>query len=430
MLLITLRETVASLNLFNSYSDDPETIRNERLKTRVYLLLFSLALIAIIVYGALTLRTTTITKYSPNEHQFEQLSIRYPGTTRCPCSRVSIGFSEFIRLDITYHPVCSSDFISQSWIDASFNENVARISPVDVRKTLSAFWQSIRSLCTLVNTAVSDGFDDFKARSFISPEAQTREYLQTQARLNLNFSLQTSLAKLQRNLLMIRQSISGNRFISGLNTNYRLVTNYLMDIRPNRTNGSTVGVKPVVLPNGCSCLETNGCPQHILLFANQSTTNGTIVPGMMFNCQPFDGALASSLECFYQSSCLSLIQQALCIPMTPPTMTSAGSRFPPTTRVQALVDKLMIEQLIDETLFSQYYSHCDPAYCIYSYSRRFDVLFIVTLVISAFGGLSIILKLIASLLVETLSIIRSRWTRQNLRLADNILQPISPRKSS
>ena len=113
-LLIRLRETLASLNLFNSYSDEPETIRNERLKTRIYLLLFSLALIAIIVYGALALRTTTITKYSPNEHQFEQLSVHSPGTTRCPCSRVSISFSEFIRLDVTYHPVCSSDFISQA----------------------------------------------------------------------------------------------------------------------------------------------------------------------------------------------------------------------------------------------------------------------------------------------------------------------------
>jgi hypothetical protein len=204
---IALQEALASLNFFKSYSDDPETIRNERSKTRIYLVLFCLALIAIIVYGAQSLRTTIITKYSPSQHEFTQLSIRYPGATRCPCSRVSIAFSEFIRLDVTYHEVCSSDFISQGWIDATFNENVTRISPIHVRKTLSAFWQSIRSLCTLVKTAVSHGFDDFRARSFISQEAQTREYLQTQARLNLNFSLETSLAKLQRNLLMIRQSI-------------------------------------------------------------------------------------------------------------------------------------------------------------------------------------------------------------------------------
>ena len=290
-------------------------------------------------------------------------------TTRCPCSRVSISFSEFIRLDVTYHPVCSSDFISQTWIDATFNENVTRLSPVDVRKTLSAFWQSVRSFCALAKSAVSDGFDDFKARSFISPEAQTREYLQTQARLNLNFSLGTSLAKLQRNLLTIRQSISGNRFISGLNTNYRLVTIY------NRSSGSSVGVQPVILPNGCSCFDPSGCPQHILLFENHRATNGTSVLGMMFNCQPLDGALTSSLECFYQPSCLSLIQQVLSISMTPPPLTSNGNRFSPTTTVQVLLNDLMIEQLIDEVLFTQYYSRCNPTYCIYSYSHRFDLLF-------------------------------------------------------
>ena len=261
MPLRVLREAVVSLNLFRSYSDDPETIRSERLRTRIYLLLFSLVLIAIIEYGALSLRTTTITEYLPTEHQFEQLSIRYPGTTRCPCSRVSIAFSEFIRLDVTYHPVCSSDFISQPWIDATFNESVTGISPVDVRKTLSAFWQSVRSLCDLVQTSVLDGFDDFKAKSFVSPEAQTREYLQTQARLNLNFSLQTSLAKLQRNLLMIRQSISGNQFISGLNTNYDL---FAYD---NSGDGSTMDAVPVVLPNGCSCFDKSGCPQESTSFS-------------------------------------------------------------------------------------------------------------------------------------------------------------------
>jgi hypothetical protein len=419
---IALREALTSLNLFKSYSDDPETIRSERLKTRIYVVLFSLTLIAIIVYGAQALRTNIVTKYSPTEHEFELLSIRYPGTTRCPCSRVSIIFSELVQLDVTHHAVCSSHFISQAWIETTFNENVTRISPIDVRKTLSAFWQSIRSLCALVKAAVSDGFDDFRARSFISQEAQTREYLQTQARLNLNFSLETSLAKLQRNLLMIRQSVAGNRFISGLNTNYRIV------IIKNRTTSSLVQPKPVVFPNGCSCLDPSGCPQHTFLFENHTSTHGTGVPGMIFNCQPFDGVLASSLECFYQSSCLSLLQQALSIPMKPIPLTSTGSRFSPNTTMQALVNNLMIEQLIDETLFTQYYSRCDPTYCIYSYSRRFDVLFIVTLVISAFGGISTIAKLVSRLLVKLFAVIRSRWGRRNIRSANTIPQISSPRK--
>ena len=150
---------------------------------------------------------------------------------------------------------------------------------------------------------------------------------------------------------------------------------------------------------------------------------------MMFNCQPFDGTLASSLECFYQSACLSLLQQALSISMTLLPLASAGSRFSPTTTVQALVDELMIEQLIDETLFTQYYVRCDPTYCIYSYSHRFDVLFIVALVISAFGGLSMMMKLISSLLVKLIATLRSRWARRNVRVANTTSQPWIPRKS-
>ena len=414
--------SLTSLNLFNSYSNNFETIRRERLKTRVFLLLFSLSLIAIAVYAALSVHTTTITNYSPTEIEFQQLLIRYADTIRCPCARGSIPFSEFIRLEVTYHAVCSSDFIAQTWIDATFSENIALISPLDVRKTLSAFWQSIRSLCTLVKTAVSDGLVHFNTAAFLSPVARTREYLEIQARLTLRFWLKTSLAKLQRDLLMTRQTIFGNRFISGLNTNYRIE---LSDDVQTETYAKT---KANVFSSGCSCLESSGCVQPTRLLENNSATEGTIVPGMMFNCQPFDGVLTSSLECFYRSSCLSLLQRALLILVTPPLLDTAGSRFSTNATIQALIDELMIEQLIDTTLFPQYYSRCNPTYCTYSYTRRFDTRFIVTLIVSAFGGLSIILKLISPLLIESPSLIRLWWTRRNVRSANNMPQPLLQRE--
>ena len=54
-----------------------------------------------------------------------------------------------------------------------------------------------------------------------------------------------------------------------------------------------------------------------------------------------------------------------------------------------------------------------PIYCKYSYSRKFDVLFIITLVLSAFGGVSIILRLLAFFSVKFLFRVNAWSIRKN-----------------
>ena len=35
----------------------------------------------------------------------------------CPCSNVAIPYHKFIRLTPIFHQVCSSDFVTESWIN-------------------------------------------------------------------------------------------------------------------------------------------------------------------------------------------------------------------------------------------------------------------------------------------------------------------------
>lgn len=56
---------------------------------------------------------------------------------------------------------------------------------------------------------------------------------------------------------------------------------------------------------------------------------------------------------------------------------------------------MMIEEIINGIHFDLFYSQCHPAYCTYSYTHRFDVLFVITTVIGIFGAVSFLLRFIA-----------------------------------
>jgi hypothetical protein len=216
-----LRKFFANLNLFESGSIDPDTNRQEKIATQIYLIVFAVSIIGLVFYATLSLRTVTVTENNPSESEFQWLYPRYSDTIKCPCSRIAIPYSEFIRYDATFHEVCSSQFISQTWIDAVYTANRTFLVPNDVRITLNIFWQSIRLLCTLTQKKVMEVLNDFNSTLLLSSQTQPPWLIETNAKAALQFSFISAVAVLKRGLLIAQQSIVGNHFISGLGTNFQ-----------------------------------------------------------------------------------------------------------------------------------------------------------------------------------------------------------------
>ena len=167
-----LLDALRTLNLFDSESSDTNIIQRERWSTRVYLVLLCLFMLSLTIYSAQLSRTILVKRSQPTEGQFVQLFACYPNTLTCPCSRVAIQYREIVRSQVTFHEVCQSHFISQENIDASYGANVSFLSPVDIRTTLSAFWQVVRSFCTLSKNTWNDVQIDFDGTLLLSPVAQ------------------------------------------------------------------------------------------------------------------------------------------------------------------------------------------------------------------------------------------------------------------
>ena len=68
---------------------------------------------------------------------FEKLNNKYRDTLSCPCSTISMRYDAILSHNIKFHPICSSIFISQQWIEALYLTNASQYPMVDFRKTAS-----------------------------------------------------------------------------------------------------------------------------------------------------------------------------------------------------------------------------------------------------------------------------------------------------
>ncbi|CAF3891451.1 unnamed protein product [Rotaria sp. Silwood1] len=383
------------LNVFESYSNDVDVIRLERGSTWVFLVLLLVSLIIVVIYAGSVPRTKIVKTFRPSEDEFKKLCDKFPDTLKCPCSQVAIQYSYFTNIDVKFHEVCESQFITQNWIDSVYHVNVSIIPPNDVRTIMSNFWQFIRAFCNLTKDTFTNAYTDFNATILLTPITQSQFFIETNVEASLNFSVTSAVSNLKRNLFISRETTLVNGFMSSLGTNYHMESVY----DASSPDTATVQSHAEIFEDGCVCSNLRGCPRPVSIFNLNTKSIETNITGMIFDCLLLDGVLASSLECFYQSSCLSLLLNETIIPIGVQPF-NALSRFTQTTTIGQLLTELMIEKLTKKIHFLRYYTGCNPAFCTYSYTRRFDVLFVITMVVGTYGGLSVILRFLSPVLIK------------------------------
>ncbi|CAF2773787.1 unnamed protein product [Rotaria sp. Silwood2] len=391
-----LIDYLKDFNFYKSNSNDIETMYKERLSTRLFISLLFIIMICIIIYSSILLRTVNMTIRNPSEKKFKDIYDKYPNTLTCPCSYTSPQYSEFANFQVIIHEVCNSVFISQQWINEIYNVNVSFIPSNDIRTVLSSFWQLVRSFCSIINVSLDDAFSEFHSNNLLSLSAQSQQLLETKIKATLDFVINSAIINLKKNLAITCETISINEPISSLATNY---FTYISSINVYTTPPIGIDINATSFADGCSCENLNGCLRSAIIFESDEIFNFANVSGIMFDCLPLDGALASSFECFYESWCLSLIMNVSKTNMRPEPL-HIQSRFEHNTSLKKLLDELMIEQITMTVNFSSYYSICNPKYCTYSYIHRFDILFIITFTAGAFGGILTVLKFIAPFLIK------------------------------
>jgi hypothetical protein len=396
----------------NLYSGD-ESLTNEEqfMSTRLYFGLLAVFILILLTFASLTIPAYTIVVTSPSLSLFDYLSNRYPSTFSCACSQPVIPYDAFLSFAPQYHQVCSSLFVSQSWISTLFSFQLDHYYPLDFRTAASSQFQVIASLCRFAVQSIADYVKTFSMSQLVTVSALSRAAFNGQSE-TLAQQLQTGTI-VDANLIdeYVAFIIAQNFLSSSLRTSTYFITytgysDY--DSTKYLWNENLTGES---ITDFCFCYETYSCSPNARLY-NLTLLYDSIsifrpdssplhVPGIKAGCIPHDSILNSTLECFYNATCIEMLIQFMGGTTFPdPLDDTVQSRFNPNTTVSSMFAELFIEEWRYISNFTGYFATCAPASCSYSYTERVNAAYMLITFFGFIGGVTVVLGFIAPVLVK------------------------------
>jgi hypothetical protein len=381
LLFPKLKHYLLNFNVFPSVppSTDEHELRNQRISTRIFIVLLILSTAILLLYTSLVTVTKTINVQTPNLEKYSQLYSTYSRTLTCPCTKISVDYGKFLRIEHTLHQVCSSIFSANDF---------RWISP-------SAF-RTLMTLCDLINSTISDSLTQFYSNQYISASITPPEIFKAEAQLLTDQLRSSTTNSFSLSLSMIQKTTKANNLFSAVGANYIFFV---------RAGSNDIHTRSESYGN-CSCASSSTCIFQSILVQFHNPTILFSVPGFYGGCYVIDGLLLSTLQCFFNQTCIDVLQTYL--PSSSGMNVSAldsslPSEYSENSTVKELVDKLMIEKWNLSLMYHTYYNQCQPMQCTYTIERRNDVIYIVTTLIGLVGGLMTILKLIVPRVVRLIT---------------------------
>ena len=415
---IKMRDYLISLNMFARSSDiNNDSLVTGRISTRLYLFLLTLSTVTLVIYTGFNKRIQNVTVEISTRNAYEELLTEVSYPLECSCQNSAILYSDFIAIDVNFHPVCHSQFIDQEWI--SYVMGYGFITDVDLRdfrRWGGAYFVLIQSLCQLAQSTVTDTINLFKTTRLLSP--QLIDYRTNLFNERINETLmelkRSTPASIAEGLELLRITTQGNALISGLANNW-----HIFAVGHDNEFSTPFINQPVLYNNGsCSCATSSSCIEPTGLY------NITVVPvelfliidGLVRGCNLVDALLASSLVCFYSLECFSSLIDKMpygggqvyykYLDYFAPNylhrlLNETGSKYRSNETLLTIVNELFIDKWLTNVSFDFYYSSCALKQCSYTFIKRFDLIYMLTIFISTFGGLAKIWYFIIPYLTQT-----------------------------
>lgn len=399
------------LNLYSH--TESLSLEKQFMSTRVYLFLLAVCMLILLTFANLTIPLRTTTVNSPSLALFDHLSNRYSSTLSCSCSQSVIAHDMFLSFAPQYHQVCSSEFVSQSWISTLFLFRLNYYYPLDFRMAAASQFQTLAFLCRFVLESIIDAQKTLPMHHLLTLSVLSRAAFETQSK-TLARQLQTTLIT-TTNLTdeYVIFSIAQNYLSSSLRTTsfFRSSSKYFSSNSAQYVWDEKLLIKGVA--DFCFCYQTYDCTIEARLYnltvpykyasiygPNKSVSH---VPGMKAGCIPHNSLLNSTLECFYNATCIITLTESLGDKTFPnPLDGRVQSRFQSNMTVRSIFAELFIEDWHFRSNFTGYFSTCAPMACSYSYRERFNAVHVLITFIGFIGGVTVILRIIAPLLVSNI----------------------------
>ncbi|CAF1473828.1 unnamed protein product [Adineta ricciae] len=185
---------IRQLNLFKLATNRTmDEIKEQRIITRCYLVLFAISVSILIVFTTINAKTNTVTVSNPSLNTYKELQNSYSSTLKCACSESAMHYETFVSLSPIFHQVCPSDLVSDPWISwlveslsISMNDNVWLY-------TSGSYFEQLAALCQLANTTANDDIRAFLARTLATSHVLNTDDFNTQLNTTINQLIESTV---------------------------------------------------------------------------------------------------------------------------------------------------------------------------------------------------------------------------------------------
>lgn len=285
------------INLFDSYSNEPSMERRERRMTRIYILLMLVVSIVLLFYTSIQKTTNLYTIYDVTESTIEKLFATHPDSIQCPCRSYSMHYNTFITVKLSFHQICSSQFISQEFIQQFWRLNTTVSDPTDFLRISGSYFSSIASMCQMFQNFALYLLDRFHKSLFTTANLLSRSDFESEV---------NKLLRTFKNRMSDSSTVLHDHVFDG-QTLYQPLDVAMSSFNLRLATGRNILIEPITF-DSCSCiLESRTCSQQASLYTYNSTNDSFTyvmkVNGINVSCSPFQSALHSNLGCWYSEEC-------------------------------------------------------------------------------------------------------------------------------
>jgi hypothetical protein len=406
-----LKRTLLELNLFKSEvtdSNDQSQIRYQRQATRLYIILLALSLIIFTLYVFLTPQRQVETVNNPTAANFSDLQSRYNSSLLCTCSNIYVPYNVFLTIEPHYHQICSSDLVSKTWLNnlGLYSQLPQIFTRGSGGKVLYYAFNGVsqflllKVLCSQSNQTINNSLQEFLNRKLVTTQAISKNLFELQATTLIEDWKVITIKNFLRTLQLIRVTQHGNH-LAAADSNSRFYVKMML---------SKSLVNSSVYYDKCNCMVNASCHSPMLVVNEKLSVFGPLfeIPGFFMGCFRLEALLSSTLECFYNQTCMDIVNAKTYSLLRLPFNFTAlnATRNSPNESIYSVASQLFVDKWSNYSSFNNYYTACAPRSCTYEYMRRRKLVFLITSIIGMFGGLTTVLTIIFLVLLRLMAKVR------------------------
>ena len=376
-------------------------IENQLPATRIYLLLLILSIITVSIFTGLTQQVHSIAVEMPSEDQFNALYSRYPDTLSCPCNTTAISYRAFSRISVITYPLCSSEEFFYSVWSFPLDTNKTWIDNFDTFLLITQL-RFFSLLCEIAKNEITLLPLNYISQQSITFETIPRQTFESETNSFSKSPIDEIANRFRHTFLIMLDTFHSNQLQNLYMTNWQTqftdaTENYILRTVPVSYNNGTC-ICAAGMFNCSRPLVFKDFNDQVFTLPGEKINKEIRVSefnidllGIVTGCLPIDGLRLSTLECFFNQTCLNQLNTVLnsFIPM----LSANSTQFSPsTTTIGSLIDGAFIESWLTSSNYSTYFLLCAPPICRYSYSERNNIVYILTTLLGLYGGLTVALR--------------------------------------